>query len=101
MGQRKRRKFTDEQKHDAVELAKQVGNVSQVARDLDISRALLAKWIKQAEIDEGGGGSGALTTDEREELRRLKREVHTLRLERDFLKKAAAFFAKEQDRPSS
>ena len=95
MGQRKRRKFTDEQKRDAIELAKQVGNVSQVARDLDISRALLAKWIKQAEIDDAGGGTGALTTEEREELRKLKREVRTLRMERDFLKKAAAFFAED------
>jgi transposase len=52
-------------------------------------------WVRQAEIDEGKGSTGALTTSEREELSALKREVRTLRLERDILKKATAFFAKE------
>jgi len=101
MPKRKRRKFTDEQKADAVRLVRQVGSVSQIARDLDLTETALRHWVKQAEIDEGRGPEGALTTEEREELRRLRREVRTLRMERDFLKKAAAFFAKEQDRPSS
>ena len=52
-------------------------------------------WIRQAEIDEGKGSAGALTTAEREEFTALKRENRTLRLEREILKKAAAFFAKE------
>jgi transposase len=56
--------------------------------------------VKQADIDEGQGPEGALTSEEREELRRLRRENRTLAMERDFLKKAAAFFAKEQDRPT-
>ena len=56
--------------------------------------------MKQAQIDEGQGPKGALSTEEREELRRLRRENRTLEMEREFLKKAAAFFAKEQDRPT-
>ena len=57
--------------------------------------------MKQAEIDKGHGPEGALTTAEREELRRLRRRVRTLEMERDFAKKAAAFFAKDLDPPSS
>jgi len=52
-------------------------------------------WLRQADIDEGKGPAGALTTAEREELADLRRENKTLRLEREILKKAAAFFAKE------
>ena len=52
-------------------------------------------WLRQADIDEGKGPAGALTTAEREELAGLRRENKTLRLEREILKKAAAFFAKE------
>ena len=52
-------------------------------------------WVRQAAIDEGKGPGGALTTAERDELAALKREVKTLRMERDILKKATAFFAKE------
>ena len=101
MSKRPRRKFTAEQKAEAVRLVKQTGNLSQVARDLDLSRSALVRWVRQAEIDAGQGPEGALTTEERKELARLKRENRTLRLERDFLKKAAAFFAKENDPPSS
>jgi transposase len=53
----------------------------------------LRRWVLQARIDRGKGPDGALTTEEREELRRLRREVVTLRMEREILKKAAAFFA--------
>ena len=101
MARRKRRSFTREQKADAVRLARQVGNIPQVARDLDLTDSVLRQWVRQAEIDDGGGPEGALTTEEKEELRRLRRENRTLKMERDFLKKAAAFFAKDQDRPSS
>lgn len=100
MARRQRRKYTAEQKADAVQLVREVGNLAKVARDLDLTESALRAWVKQAEIDEGKGPEGALTTEEREELRRLRREVHTLEMERDFLKKAAAFFAKEQDRPT-
>jgi transposase len=98
MARRKRRKYTAEQKADAVRLVREVGNLAKVARDLELTETSLRSWVKQADIDEGHGPDGALTTEERDELRRLRRENHTLEQERDFLKKAAAFFAKEQDR---
>jgi len=100
MPKRKRRSFTPEQKADAIRMVREVGNLSRVARDLDLTETSLRAWMKQADIDEGRGPDGALTSDEREELRRLRRENRTLEMERDFLKKAAAFFAKEQDRPT-
>jgi len=53
-------------------------------------------WVRQAEVDAGRGRAGALTTDEREELARLRRDVKRLQMERDILKKATAFFVKEQ-----
>jgi transposase len=99
MVKRKRRQFTPEQKADAVRMVRELGNVARVARELDLSETALSKWVKQAEID-AGIGEGDLTTEEREELRRLRRENRTLQMERDFLKKAAAFFAKDQDRPT-
>ena len=100
MPKRKRRKFTPEQKADAVRMVREVGSVAKVARDLDLTETSLRNWVKQAEIDEGRGPEGALTSEEREELRRLRRENRRLQMERDFLKKAATFFAKEQDRPT-
>jgi transposase-like protein len=100
MPRRKRRQFTPEQKADAVQLVRKVGNLAKVARDLDLTETALRSWVKQADIDEGHGPKGALTSEEREELQRLRRENRTLEMERDFLKKAAAFFAKEQDRPT-
>ena len=61
----------------------------------DISETALRRWMAQTEIDEGHGPAGALTTEERQELTRLRRELRQVTLERDFLKKAAAFFARE------
>ena len=98
---RKRRKFTAEQKVEAVRLVRELGSIAQVARDLDVQPSSLRNWVKQADINEGKGPEGTLTTGEKEELRRLRREVKTLRMERDFLKKATVFFAKENDRRSS
>ena len=100
MPKRQRRQYTPEQKADAVRMVRQVGSVAKVARDLDLTESALRNWVQQADIDEGKGAAGALTSEEREELRRLRRENRTLEMERDFLKKAAAFFAKEQDRPT-
>ena len=101
MPRRKRRSFTKEQKADAVRMVREVGNLAKVARDLDLTETALRNWVKQADIDEGKGPEGALTSDERKELQRLRRKVKTLEMERDFAKKAAAFFAKDIDPPSS
>ena len=95
MAKRKRREFTAEQKAQAVKRVDEVGNLSQVARELDLHPNVLRNWVKQAHVDQGQGPSDALTTAEKEELARLKRENRRLRMERDFLKKAAAFFARE------
>lgn len=100
MSRRSRRKYTPEQKADAVRMVQEVGNLSKVARDLELTESSLRNWVKQAETDAGRGPEGALTSEEREELRRLRRQVHTLEMERDFAKKAAAFFAKDLDRHS-
>jgi len=96
MGRRKRRVFTKEQKEQAVALVKENdGNVAKTAQELDLTESALRAWVKQAEIDAGGGPAGAPTSDEKKELARLRRENRRLRMERDFLKKATAFFAKD------
>jgi transposase len=94
---RKRRTFTPEFKTEAVKLVKEMGKTAaSVARDLDITESCLHAWLKQHEIDHGRGPAGALTTAERQELSQLRRENRELRMERDFLKKAAAFFASQK-----
>ena len=90
---RKRRKYTPEFRAEAVALVEQEGvTQSEVARDLGISQSLLSKWVQNAKV---AALPGALTAAEREEMRQLRRENAILRQERDILKKAAAFFAKE------
>ena len=92
----KRRKFTAEYKAEVVRLCQQPGKTtSGVAQELGLTPSAVMNWVKQATVDAGGGGSGALTTAERDELAALRREVRTLRQEREILKRAAAFFAKE------
>jgi transposase len=97
MTKRPRRTFTPEQKAQALRLAEELGNMSQAARDLDIPAELIYRWKKQADIDSGNGPSNAMTTDEKRELAQLRRDNKRLRMERDFLKKATAYFAKESD----
>jgi len=81
---------------EAVALARTSGKgIPQLAHDLGISEQALRGWMKRADIDAGRGQPGDLTTNEREELRRLRRENQVRRQEREILKKAAAFFAKE------
>jgi transposase len=95
MSRRERRSFTDEYKAQAVELVRTSGKtVAQIARDLDLTENALREWVKKVE-GEQSRKAGPVHADERAELGRLREEVRTLRMERDFLKKAAAFFARE------
>lgn len=92
---RARRQFTDEFKAGAVRLVlDEHKRVAEVARDLDLAESVLGNWVKQARADRSHGKTG-LTTAEREELARLRKENRQLKTERDLLKKWAAFFAKE------
>ena len=92
---RARRQFTDEFKAGAVRLVLDEGKtIAEVARDLDLTASALSGWVRQARANRDGGKSG-LTTEEKAELARLRKENRALRVERDILKKAAAFFAKE------
>ena len=92
--QRRRRTFTPEYKAEVVQLCRTGGRaVSEVARDLDLSETVVRRWVNQAEID--GGRCDGMTTAEREELARLRKENRVLREERDILKRAMAFFARE------
>ena len=92
---RARRQFTDEFKASAVRLVLDEGKtVGAAARDLDLTETALRDWVKRARADRTHGRTG-LTTAEREELARLRKENRILQEERDILKKAAAFFAKQ------
>ena len=96
MEKRKRRTFTAEYKTEVVRLVQAGGKtIGEVSRDLDLTESAVRLWVSQSAIDAGGGGTGALTTAERAELVALRREARTLRMEREILRKAAAFFAKE------
>jgi transposase len=91
---RPRRSFSKEFKRDAVALVRSSGkSIPEVARDLDLTESALREWVRQADVDEGR--RDGLTTTEREELARLRKENRVLREERDILKRAAAFFARE------
>jgi transposase len=94
---RTRKKYTREFKEDAVSLVTEKGHkVAEAARNLGIDRRMLGRWIKEYQEDESEAfrGNGKLTA-EQEELRRLRAENKQLKLEREILKKATAFFAKE------
>jgi transposase len=93
--QGKRRRFTDEFKAGAVRLVLDEGKtVAQVARDLDLTPSALSGWVKQARADRSGGKTG-LVAEERAELAALRKELRVVKMERDILGKAVAFFAKE------
>ncbi len=95
---KKRRSFSREFKLEAVKLVKEGGvKIAQASRDLGICETSLRRWIQQYEADHEEGAAGTLTTKEKEELRRLRRENRTLKMEREILKKATAFFAKEDE----
>jgi transposase len=92
---RTRRSFTDDFKAGAIRLVLDEGQtVAGAARDLGLTESSLRNWVEQARADRTKGKTG-LTTAEREELARLRKENRVLQEERDILKKAAAFFAKQ------
>ena len=93
-GSNYQRPYPPEFRREAVELYRGAGRpLSEIAAGLGISTETLRVWVRQAEID--AGERQGLSSSEREELRRLRRENRVLQLERDLLKKAAAFFARE------
>ena len=88
------RPYPPEFKAEAVKLYRTSGkSLQEISSDLGMSTNSLREWVRRAEVNEGQ--REGLTDDEREELRRLKRENRVLREEREILRKAAAFFAKE------
>jgi len=90
---RKRRNYTEDFKRDAVALVTEQGyKTSEAARSLDIGDNLIRRWKREFEEEASGARLGA---DEREELKRLRKENRLLRMEKDILKKASAYFAKE------
>ena len=92
---RPRRRFTDEFKQQTVRLVLEEGkSVSAVARELDLVPSAVGVWVKHAQADRSKGRTG-LTTAEREELVRLRKALRIAEEERDILKKATAFFAKQ------
>jgi transposase len=95
MARRKRRKFTPEYKAEIVRLVRSSDkSIGQVAEELGLTESAVRAWVMRADIDERKDPRGPLTTEERSEMTRLRRELKTVTMERDFLKKAAAFFAR-------
>jgi transposase len=88
-----RRSYTEEYKRDAVALSEERGySVAKAAKSLGINENLIRRWKQEFQKQENGE---TLSSDEREELNRLRKEVRELRLEKEILKKASAYFAKE------
>jgi len=97
-GRRRRRRFSEEFKRDAVELVRTTGRpIAQIARELGIYDSTLGKWVCQDRIDRGEAEE--LTSDERARLRALEAENTKLRMERDLLKRTVAFWVKETSTP--
>ena len=90
---RKRRNYTEDFKREAVALVTEQGyKVSEAARSLDIGANLLGRWCRQFKEEAAGA---RLSVDEREELKKLRKENRMLRMEKEILKKASQYFAKE------
>ena len=97
MNQKPRRKYSQEFKQDAVKLVTEQGyRTSEAARNLGVDGSVLRRWIKEYENGNGTAFPGnGLLSPEQEEIRKLREENKRLRMEREILKKAAAFFANE------
>ena len=96
MSRRPRRRFDDEFKAEAVRLCQQGDRtIPQVAKDLDLTETALRRWVRRAEAEAASDSPDGLTGREREELVELRARVQRLEMEREILKKAATFFAKE------
>lgn len=93
---KKRKQYPSQYRRQIVDLVRSGRSPEAVAREFEPSAATVRNWVRQADIDEGRRSDGT-TTRERDELGRLKRENKRLRLERDILKKAAAWFAQESN----
>ncbi len=88
--------YPPEFRRQMVELVRSGRSVEELAREFEPSAGAIRNWVRQADLDEGRRSDG-LTTEERAELRRVRRETKQLRMERDILKKAAAWFARESN----
>lgn len=94
MAKRKRPRYTDEFKAEAVKLMRRGGRpIAEIAAELGVSEQSLYRWAERARIDEEADPEGPLTSSERAELTALRRRLKEVEQERDFLKKTAAYFA--------
>ncbi|WP_326758639.1 transposase [Streptomyces phaeochromogenes] len=99
MGSKYTKRYTEEFKRDAIALVDSSGKtVTAVARELGISSESLRGWYRKAKVDRGEGAPGDLSSAERDELRQLRRQVREQQQTIEILKKATAFFVKENDR---
>ncbi|MGW7386353.1 transposase [Streptomyces sp. NPDC054794] len=99
MGSKYTKRYTAEFKRDAIALVDSTGRtVTEVARELGVSPESLRNWYRQAKVDQGEGRPGELTSAEREELKRLRKQNAEQAKTIEVLRKAAVFFAKESDR---
>jgi transposase len=91
------KRYSETFKKEAVQYVKDNDiSASQAARNLNLNLTTLQRWVKQAQVDAGKGKKGELTSAERLEFRRMKRELRRLKMEAEILKKATAYFARDQ-----
>ena len=96
MSPKGRKEYTAQQKAEAVEIVRSTNqSVRQVARNLGIAESSLSRWVRESKGNRTSQAQGSLSAEERQELVQLRRQVKQLEMERDFLKKAAAFFARD------
>lgn len=96
MENKKKSVFTKEYRAQVIALVRQPErSVSSVAKELGLSIPTVHSWVRQNKIDTGNGEAGQLTSAEKKELSQLRKEVKDLRMEREFLKKTATWFARE------